>query len=144
MEETLDDNLNEGNFNLPTEFKNGLQTQGYWARFLAIVSFVFIGIIIIIFLITGSTMMSLFDGPFGSGLGIGILIFYSLFLGFFIYIGYLLYSFGTKTLNGLKYDDIDLITEGSKNLGLLFKIYGILIVIVFVIQAISLFGLLLR
>ncbi|MEO0687376.1 MAG: hypothetical protein AAFY76_20590 [Cyanobacteria bacterium J06649_11] len=115
---------------LSTELRTHLKTAGKWGRFIAIVGFVILGITIFSALIMGggmaTAMMGLDGGAGMAGFGVGIMVFYVLFLGFILYIYYLLYRFSTQAISAADGDDPIAAAESMKAMATILKIVGVL------------------
>ena len=107
-----------------------------WGRFLSIVGFVILGLIGIMFLFMGGTMMSL-----GAGVGMqemGFLVFLNIVLTFLLMFlpNYYLFNFSTRVITAINESSSLDLAEGLKNLKSLLKYWGILISILLAIYAI--------
>ncbi len=136
MEET------KGRIAIGAADKAHLEKAAKWAKFIAIVQFIFIGLGIIIALIVllaggiaGASLSEMSGVPGGAGdiLPAGFFIVYGIFLivalavSFFITL--LLYRFAAKTLQAIAAGDDGAMTAAFENLGKYFKIQGILLII---------------
>ena len=114
-----------------------------WAKFIAIVTFVFMGLGVIVMLFTGGTMMAA-DLPVGSGV---FIVFYLIFLGIACIPVYYLYQFATKMQAALRADDQAYLQSAFEYHKSMFKFYGIFLAIMLGIYAlvfvIGIFGALL-
>lgn len=139
---TLDENF-ETQYRLDGQSQNFLKETAKWGRFLAILGFVMIGLMVLIGVFMGTIMSN-----FGSGAGMGAMpvppwaftLLYLVFAGFYILPTLYLYKFSTKTLNAFKNDDPGALPEGFENLKSLFKFMGILAVIMLGLYAIIFVG----
>jgi len=130
------------NLMLTEAAKEFLRETAKWAKFLAIVGFVFIGIVVIIALFAGSIMataMASLDevSPGGSGVfgGTFITILYiGIGLMYFMPTLYL-YRFATKTQKALLNENSQLLTGGIEQLKSCFKFIGILMIVVLAFYA---------
>lgn len=107
-----------------------LLTACKWSKFLAIVGFVSMGFVILgligVLVLTGlsGSRGGLFS-EFGRGGGILLsLLYIAIFAMYFIPLKYL-YSFATKTKQGIETSSTVTITEGIQNLKSFFKFFGI-------------------
>lgn len=114
---------------------NYLNEAARWSRFLAILGFIYIGLLLIIGLLFGSFGNSLLPGSGGesdmpmrlSGVFISILLI--LVAGvLFIPVLYL-FNFSTKMRKALRNNDQPVLTDALRNLKSFFKFYGILAII---------------
>ncbi len=123
-----------------------LHETARWAKFIAIVGFVFFGIAVLLILIGGGTFLSLMTSNLGGGVGGGvglIVVFYFIIfaIGFMVLLA--LYRFATNLQMALQADDQMYLTTAFENLKRYFKITGIMTAIVVGIYALFLvFGLL--
>ncbi len=134
----------ESNQPLDSNFKEGLhlsgQSLGYlketakWGKFLAIVGFVMLGLVMLIFLLlaifVGSTGLAALDGPesavFGA-MGAATIMFYVfLFIIFYFIPSLFLYRFATNMQIALRNEDSDTLQTSLSNMKSLFKFFGIL------------------
>lgn len=107
-----------------------------WSRFLAIVSFVFLGLFILGILFAGSFIMSTLSGgsmsygSAGSGLG-GLIIFIYLVIAVVLTIPNIFrYQFATKALRAIRNNDQALLNESLGKLKTYNKYWGILTIII--------------
>jgi len=120
---------------------NYLNEAGRWSRFLAIIGFIYCGLMVIVGLFFGSLMGRMMPVMGDSGMStIG-----SGFLGVFIIIMSLimffpalyLWNFSSKIRKALNNNDQPLLTEALKNLKSFFKFYGILLIVVLSFYALA-------
>lgn len=137
LTETLDDNYSSGAALTP-EIKGYLQETAKWAKFIAIVGFVFVGLIVIIALFMGaflSYMTSDFGGsamPFPPAIFSGIYLILAILLFFpSLY----LFRFANLMQASLKNGNDISLSESFKNLKGYFKFYGIMTAIIIGIYA---------
>lgn len=137
--ENFDNNVQgEHSFINNTEITNYLMETAKWGKFLAIVGYVSIGILILlaIFMMIGlSTMGNLT----GTDFPMGIFGFMYIILGAMYYfpVNYL-YKYAVQIKKGLKSKDITTITAGFQNLKSLFKFMAIVTIVI-----LSIYGLML-
>jgi hypothetical protein len=114
---------------------NFLGETARWSRFLAIIGFIYCGLMVIFGIFFG-TIMSVMAPAMGgdaamsivgSGLLSGFIIIISLLLFF---PAFYLFSFSTKRKKALQHNDQPLLTESLKNLKSFFKFYGIFVIVV--------------
>lgn len=135
MSDMLDQTTSDDNF--PQAAKPYLKETAKWAKFLAIVSFVVIGLMLIMGLLVGSMMSSIPmpDASFGS-LPSGFFIAYFIAIAVIMFFpAFYLYKFATKTLSGLDKASDSEIVEGLSNLKSVFKFYGIMTIIILALYA---------
>jgi hypothetical protein len=121
-----------------TEINDYLMETSKWGKFLAIVGYVGMGILILvgIFMMVGLSKISSFPGtsfPMGS---FGF-IYIILSVIYYFPVNYL-YTYSVKIKQGLNSKDITTITAGFQNLKSLFKFMGILTIVI-----LSIYGLIL-
>ena len=134
--ESLDSNLpREGTFFGTQEVKEYLSETTKWGKFLAIVGFVVMGLMVIGALIValGSSQLGSVTG-LGSSVGIFALI-YIVVAGIYFFPVYYLFQSSVKIKQGLESQNLQVMTDGFKNLKSLFKFMGIFTIIIFVIYA---------
>ena len=141
---TLDDGYGSG-LSVDAAAAANLRKAGKWARFIGIVTMVFIGIGIVSLIAFGGTFFALFLGGGDAGAGMGaimtpFLLIYVLLLAFFLYLTYLLYRFGVKAMATVDHGDAAALQEAFGSLGRLLKIYGILMIISLVFNVIGILG----
>ncbi|NMM49646.1 hypothetical protein [Marinigracilibium pacificum] len=135
MNSILDQNSGQG-ISLTSFILSNLKEASKWARFLGILGFIFSGL----FLLTGIVMGGAFGSMaalsqnsgslpefMGAGFFVGIYIF-SAAMTFFPSL--FMYSFGTKTKDGIQSNIISELEAGIKNLKRFFKFYGILTIVI--------------
>ena len=137
--ENFDNNVQgEHSFINSTEITNYLMETAKWGKFLAIVGYVSIGILILIaiFMMIGlSTMSNLTGAEFP----MGVFGFMYIIIGALYYfpVNYL-YKYAVQIKKGLKSNDITTITAGFQNLKSLFKFMAIVTIVI-----LSIYGLML-
>jgi Family of unknown function (DUF5362) len=113
---------------------NFLGEAARWSRFLAIIGFIYCGLMVIFGIFFG-TILSLMAPAMGgdpamsilgSGLFSGIIIIVSLLLFF---PAYYLFNFSTKMRKALQNNDQPVLAESLKNLKSFFKFYGIFVIV---------------
>jgi hypothetical protein len=114
-----------------------LLTACKWAKFVSIVGFVVMGLVICG--VIGALWFmggNIFDGPDNGAIAISLGLFYgALLLVNFFPLKYL-YDFSVKTREGIETSSTDTITEGIKHLKSFFKFIGVFTAIVFGFYAI--------
>lgn len=119
--------------------RSHLNEAARWARFLAIVGFVFVGIIAVVAIFGGTYLSKIFsssgsgNNPFGdaysSGYTVGIILYY-LIIALLIFFAYLfLYRFSVSIKTALSANDQDMLNKGFQNLKILYRYWGILTII---------------
>lgn len=104
-----------------------LAESARWAKFLAIIAFVMLGLVVLMLIIGGGLLTSTL-GEFGLFGGFGIL-FYVLLLGVSAIPIVYLYQFATKMQLALANDDQVYLQEAFSNHKSMFKFYGIMMAI---------------
>lgn len=110
-----------------------------WARFLAIIGFIFIGLIVVM----ASFMGTVFSGFDQEGTGLGsfggplISVVYLIMAGIYLIPTIFLFLFGKKTMEALERKDQILLNEGLENQKSLFKFLGIITIIVLALYALG-------
>lgn len=128
--ESLDSDMQMGKV-LTDRAQEYLLTACKWSKFLAIVGFVIMGLVILVMVIAlvfaggaGGDLSTALSSEFGVG-GIFILLVYiGIFALYFFPLKYL-YSFATKTRQGIETSSTVVLTEGLQNLKSFFKFFGI-------------------
>jgi hypothetical protein len=113
---------------------NFLSETARWARFLAIMGFIYCGLMVFvgIFFSTVMSMMAPAMGGdtaismVGNGMVGGLIIIFSLLLFF---PAFYLFNFSTKMRRAIQSNDQPVLAESFKNLKSFFKFYGILIIV---------------
>ncbi len=106
-----------------------LRDGAKWARFLAIMGFIISGIIILA-AFSASTIISNATMETGSAMSPAVvMLMYLVVGGINFVISLFLYKFSTKALNGIAMNDQDTLNESFKNLKLVFKVTGILLIV---------------
>lgn len=101
-----------------------------WAKFLAIVGFVMLGIMVLASLIMIGMMASLAGAP-AAGLGLVYLLMAALYFFPTLY----LYKFAVKTKNAIETYSENGFEDGAENLKSMFKFMGILMIVVLSLYA---------
>lgn len=124
---TLDSDMNTA-LELTTTSKAFLYEATKWARFIAIVGFVFIGLIVLIALVMALALSAM---PL-PGLGVSggfIALFYMILAAVYFFPVLYLFRFGTKTQDALERMDSIELENGIKNLKANFKFVGIMLIV---------------
>lgn len=117
--EQLDSGMNT-DLSLTNEAKSFLLTTSKWAKFLAILGFVLIGLMAI-----ASVIMFLMPAAALNNMGLIIGGFYFVFAVIYFFPTMYLFRFATKIREGIENNSTDLITVGFENLKSCFKFIGI-------------------
>ncbi|MDP5172026.1 MAG: hypothetical protein NWR72_17385 [Bacteroidia bacterium] len=112
--------------------KDFLEQAAYWARFLAIVGFIGLGLAVVaaLFLLFGSSYMG------GMGVGMGLL--YLVFIGIYAIPTYYLFQFAKFGKDSVDLGDSESFEESLRFLKATFRFFGIMTIII-----LSLYGLIL-
>lgn len=140
-QELLDNNLNLTNeLSLTSSAKDFLLQTAKWAKFLSIIGFVFIGLIVIAALFIG-TFMGKLNTVADTGMGSGQSIFLTIY---FIVIGLItiypvlrLFQFSQKAKLAVETNNTLALEESFKRIRSVFRFYGIMMIIVLSIYAIA-------
>jgi Family of unknown function (DUF5362) len=128
-------NTNLFDLHLDQSSINYLGEAARWSRFLAIIGFIYCGLMVLCGLFIGS-IMSMLAPAMGGGESAFSTI-GSAFTGFFVisfalllfFPAYYLFNFSTKLRRAIQNNDQPVLTESLKNLKSFFKFYGILVIV---------------
>ena len=122
MDHTPGDTLSE--LQLDPDVAAAFQSAARWARFIAIVFFVFIGFMILILIIAiAMNADSNMIGGVAPGFQFGLLL---LFLIPFTFVVIQLYRFSIRTREAIQRQDQDLLNRALRNLRTYLAVYGVL------------------
>ncbi len=128
------------NLNLVSE--DFLRNTAKWGKFLAIVGFVMIGLIVLMAIFAGTFFSAVMSGAgadgFGGAGGAFLSFLYLLFAALYFFPVLYLYKFSNKMQVALLHRNEDLVTESFKNLKSLFKFMGVLTLIMLGFYALGL------
>jgi hypothetical protein len=145
--ETLDNNISnnsEQGFN--GQIRDYILEIARWARFIGIIGFIGIGLMVILGFYMGAAMNSLSRPEFGEvspmgGMSGGIFTFvYLLMAALYFFPVYYLYKSAIGLRDGIRNGDISSLEEGFRNLKSHYKFIGILLIIVLSIYALLIVG----
>ncbi len=144
MDETLDTGVHSGG-GLTNEGRAYLLETAKWARFLAIVGFVFIGLMIIAGIFMGSIMGSAMGAAGDMGMagmmgGGAMTVLYILLAALYFFPTLYLYRFATQTRAALSGTGGGDVTQGLGNLKSTFKFMGILMIVIIALYALLFIG----
>lgn len=122
--EQLDSGMNT-ELSITNESKNFLLTSCKWAKFLAIVGFVFLGLFVIIALLIGFAGFPMQDMPTSGGMKYAMMLMYLLIALLYFFPTLYLYRFSTFVKQGIESNSTDLMTSGFENLKSCFKFMGV-------------------
>jgi hypothetical protein len=131
--ESLDTGLtSENNFSTTTEIKSYLIEAAKWGKFLAIMGYIGIGLMLLLAvgIMAAGSLTNLFPGaampiPMGA---FGLI--YIVIAAFYFFPVYYLHQFSIKIKQGLNSHDLGDVTLGFQNLKSLFKFMGIFTVVI--------------
>lgn len=118
-----------------------LRETAKWSKFLAIIGFVFIGLVLLILLFAGAGMSSLMSSTYGSAMGglVGTVVFGAMML-IYLFPCLYLYKFATKMQVALRNNDQESLNKSFENLKSCFKFMGILMIVILAIYALVFLG----
>lgn len=127
--------------NINLDSRSFLSNTARWGKFLSIMGFIFIGLMVVGGLFA-STLMSTVadDAGYGSGIMGGAFFgfFYLIFALLYFFPVLYLYKFSTKMERGLRARDEETVTESFRNLKSLFKFMGVLTIVMLSFYALML------
>lgn len=131
MEQT-EEQMQEKTIAFNEEIKDHLKVSAKWGNFLAIVGYIGIGFMFLISIgVTAmGTVISRLDTTGTFEKFKFVLIIYFLIAIIYLFPTTYLYRFSNKILNGIKYNNQNLVDGGFKNLKLFFQFTGILLIVV--------------
>jgi hypothetical protein len=122
----------EGNIlNFSTSVRSALDIMVYWGKFLAILGYIFLGLMVIGLLV----MISNSSHYYRESDLAGVIVGYVIGLALYYFPTSFLYKFSDKTRNALNSDSQEDIEEGLNNLSYLFKFWGICTIVILSIYA---------
>ena len=138
--EILDFDTNETGMVITAESREYLQESAKWGKFLAIVGFVFVGLMVLISLFAGTMMgAAMGDLGFGGG-GIFLTLIYLALAAVYFFPCLYLYNFSTKAKLALLTNSNSGMAEALKNLKSMFKFMGIFTAIILGLYALIFVG----
>lgn len=129
--EQLDSGMNT-ELSITNESKSFLLTTCKWAKFLAIVGFVFLGFFVLIAFFIGFVGFPMQDMPtngFG-GMKYILMLLYLFLAGIYFFPTLYLYRFSRLVKEGIENNSTDLMTSGFENLKSCFKFMGVTMAII--------------
>lgn len=140
FESTLDNNMG-AELELSGESKGYLKESAKWAKFLGIVGFIYLGMVIILLVGFGSVLSMFLGGGTldnEAATGYGILFFYLVMLFTMVFFpSYFNYLFGRKMLSALENKDTAEINESFKKLKSSYKFWGIVTLVYLILSVIG-------
>ena len=134
MEQNTSGNLFDLQVDQPTSAFLGEAAK--WAKFLAIVGFIFCGLMVLTGLFAGSIMSAFMSSAGVEGGAVSLVFFAIMFMGaalIYFFPCLFLFNFATKMQLAIRNNDQQQLINSSKNLKSLFKFLGILTVIFLVL-----------
>lgn len=123
-----------------------LKETAKWSKFLAIVGFILMALVIIVLLFAGAAMNSMMSSAYGTtstGAGGSFqLILFAAFMLIYFFPTYYLYKFATKMQVALRTNDQEMLNTSFENLKSCFKFMGIFMIIILAIYGIAFLGIL--
>ena len=136
--DNLENNVQPENSFITTEINDYLSETSKWGKFLAIVGYVGMGIMVLLalFVMFGFSQISKFSGV---GFPMGMIGFLYIIIAVVYYfpVNYL-YRYSVHIKQGLNSNDLSSITSGFRNLKSLFKFMGIFTIVILSIYALIL------
>ena len=124
---------------------NYLKEAARWSRLLAIVGFIYCGLMAVCGLFMGSMMTRIMTSSMGgsdmamSGVGTAFISFFIIFMALILFFpAYYLFNFSSKVKRALQNNDQAVLTDSLRNLKSFFKFNGILVIIVLAFYALAL------
>ena len=114
-----------------------LRNAGKWARFIAIVAMVGIGIFLFTLIVGGSSMAASMGLGDGAGIGLVVLLIYGALMVFSLYLMYLQYQFGNHAMQAVDRSDGSALSQSLAALGRYYKITGVIMAIYLVLLAVG-------
>jgi len=116
-----------------------LRETAKWSKFLSIVGFVMMGLMLLFLGFAGTTMSTMFASSYGRSTGGGFAQFIILaaFLLIYFFPCLYLYKFATKMQVALRSNDQETLNSSFENLKSCFKFMGILMIIILAIYAVA-------
>lgn len=127
MNETLDNQFSDSELKITNQIKEHFITAGKWCRFLAIITFIFTG-----FMIIGAFGIIIMAAaiPFGAEQMIGMGVAYLVMGGLFIFPGLYLWNYGSKIIVAMQRTNQSEFGRAIQNMKSLFKFTGIYTIVI--------------
>ncbi len=137
----MQEDLNEPLFDLQLDHEAGghFQESSKWAKFLSVIYFIAIGIVLLILLFAATAVTTAFE-EYRSGLaGAGGILVAALIVGLALafYTAFLLFRFATLTKQGIERQDQIIFNKGLQALRNYFMIYGVIAMLALIFSIIS-------
>ena len=136
MNNPLDSSQMEEGLRLNAEMLGYLKDSAKWARFLAIIGFVFVGLMVIASFTMGAAMSSFGARGLGGAGGGLVTIIYLIFAAIYFFPLLYLYRFGSNMRNALNTNDNLLLAESLSNLRKHYNFLGILTAIILILYGV--------
>ncbi|MBT8233751.1 MAG: hypothetical protein HKO66_12635 [Saprospiraceae bacterium] len=137
--EFLDSNINQGDLIITNEIRKFLKETAKWAKFLSIIGFIIIGLMIIIGLFMGTAMATMMGGMtqetgMSPLLGGGFFtVFYILLAALYIMPVLFLYRYASNMKVALENNNQQFLSDSFRNLKSHYKYIGILMAILLIL-----------
>ncbi|HZY79909.1 MAG TPA: hypothetical protein VFE50_10325 [Cyclobacteriaceae bacterium] len=123
--------------NITGEGAGYLKETGGWAKFLAILGFVFIGLVILLAMFLGSIMGAMGMGTQMAGMEIVLAVVYIGMAALYFFPILYLFRFATKAQEAVKLNDTQTLTTALENLKSHYKFIGILAAVIMGFYAVA-------
>jgi hypothetical protein len=107
-----------------------LKETGGWAKFLSILGFCFIGLMVILALFLGTLMSTMGMGEQAAGMQVVMTIAYLMFAALYFFPILYLFRFATKATEAVKLNDSATLTSALENLKSHYKFIGLITAII--------------
>lgn len=126
------DQLESNDLSLTSGSKTFLNEAAGWTKFLSIIGFVFIGLMVIVALFLGSFISDMMEAQTGMSMmsGAFLTVFYLLFALLYFFPVYYLFQFSVKMKAALAQQSSELLQQAFENLKSHYKFMGILMIVV--------------
>jgi hypothetical protein len=126
------DQIESNDLSLTSAAKTFLSEAAGWTKFLSILGFVFIGLMVIVGLFAGSIISDLMEAQTGTSMmsGAFLTVFYLLFAVLYFFPVYYLFQFSSKMKAALAQQSSELLQQAFENLKSHYKFMGILMIVV--------------
>lgn len=125
------------NLRLDSQSLEYLRETAKWAKFIAIVGFVFIGLMVVLAFSMGAIISTLPGADTGLISSAFLTVFYLIFAGIYIFPVLYLYRFATKMQTAINSQDQLFLQDSLSNLKAHYKFIGILMLVVIGLYAIG-------
>lgn len=126
------DQIESNDLSLTSGAKTFLNEAAGWTKFLSIVGFVFIGLMVIVGLFAGSFISDMMEAQTGTSMmsGAFLTVFYLLFAALYFFPVYYLFQFSSKMKAALAQQSSELLQQAFENLKSHYKFMGILMIVI--------------